>query len=750
MPVESKWTTGPRKSWKELEASYRPGMNLSTRLGTPAKLSNGFLAVIDVDVKSGNPLHEAEALRAARALLGGAKAPVVKSGRGNGSRHYYCVTEKPFKTFNSAVSKELVLYHSPSKTPSKKELEALTPEQIKAGIRMGKAWEVSLYSEGRQVVVAPSIHPDSGDAYRWSRAVTRSEDLPLIDFGNVQAVSAVAEKTEKADTPHLTGFKVEPVELAWLPISDEVRDAIIEGTGVEDRSGFLLKASAALFSAGLTQNEVLTVLTDPETFIGGCGYEHAKTKNRSVAANWVYRYTVKKVGEERTSVSVFEKLPAAKRRKLSEEEKQAVAEEFEADRHWRDDLRRGAKGKVISCLLNLKLILTNGMEQQPFGEDLFASRIEYISDTPWGGKKGDAIADIDLIKVKDWFSQTEMFEPSRDAILEATSLVAHRVSFHPVRDWLESLKWDGVARIDTWIKDYCQGHAPEPYLSEVSRKFLLAMVKRVFEPGCQWDYVLVLEGKQGKYKSSIARAIAGDKWFMDNLPDLKDKDSMLNLQGKWLIELGELADVKRADYNQVKAYLVRRTDTVRPHYGRLKQDVPRQSVFIGTINEGQYLKDPTGNRRYWPVKVGTCDVEGLKAVREQLFAEAMSIYRQSGEILMLSGEGNVQATEAQDARRVDDDESEMRDAFMGFLENPTEGFDFDKFKTRDLLTGIDAVWGPWATRNYVTQTGASILSSMGFEKRKIKGQRYWADAGGIAENRSAPLCPPLPPEDDFF
>lgn len=722
-PFENNWTTGPRKGWKALAETYRAGMNLSTRLGTPAKLPHGYLAVIDVDVKSVHPHHETEALAAARSLLAGHKVPTVKSGRGNGSRHYYCVTATPFKTFNPFQSQEFVKYHSPTKAISKKDRENLEEAELARGMRWGRAWEVSLYSDGRHVVVAPSLHPDSGEAYRWSRGVQRPEDLPVIDFGRVEAVEK--ETKERLPTAVLEDFEAVHVDLGWLDISDGMRAAIVSCARVTDRSGFLLKASAALFSAGLSRNEVLSVLTDPAHALSECAYEHAKTRSRAAAANWVYRYTVKKVSDERASVGVFGKVPAEKRRKLTDEEKEAVAAELAEDHYWRHDLRYGPKGKVLPALFNLDLILTNGLEATPFGEDLFASRIEYMADTPWGGKKGEHLQDIDLIKLKRWLSGTELMEPSKDAILEATSLVANRISFHPVRDWLRSLKWDGVARVDTWIADYCQGRAAEPYLSGVSRKFLLAMVKRVFEPGCQWDYVLILEGQQGEKKSSIARAIAGDKWFMDNLPDLKDKDSMLNLQGKWLIELGELANVKRADYNQVKAYLVRRTDTVRPHYGRLQKDVPRQSVFIGTINEGQYLKDPTGNRRYWPVKVGACDVEGLMAVRDQLFAEAMSIYLENKEILMLDPEANEQAKEAQDSRRVDDDESEMREALLEFIHNPVKEFNFKKFKTRDLMTGVDAPWGPWAARPYVTQTGATILSSLGFERRKRNGQRTW-------------------------
>lgn len=760
IPVESGWTTGPRKTWEALEKSYIPGYNVGVRLGTPSKMSpSGYLAVVDVDVKSKNPRHKAEAIEAARKVLKG-KTPGVLSGRGNGSRHYYCLSEIPFKTFDPAVSTEKVRVHMPSKKPSRAELETLTKEEIARGIRIAPAWGVSLYSEGRHVVLPPSIHPDSGEGYQWGRPLTAISELPLLPLKTAMegiAVSDAALGVDESAPPKvatsLTGFKVTPVELAWLGISKELLKAITDGTGVENRSDYLLKASSALFSAGLSQNEVLTVLTDPTTFLGACAYEHAKTRNRQRAAEWVHRYTVQRVKAERegktlSGKSVFEGVPLPAR-KLSPEEIEKQSAELLEERNWRQDLDRNEKGRPRTTLKNLDLILTD-VNENVFIEDLFASRTMYGAKTPWGGKDRHYIQDIDLIRVKRWLASTEFgIEPPTAAILEATSLLADRCQVHPVRAYLESLVWDKIPRINGWIKKYCNAHAAEPYLSEVSRKFLLAMVKRVFEPGCQWDYVPVLEGNQGEKKSSVARAIATDRWFADNLPDLRDKDAMLNLQGKWLVELGELADVKRHDYNLVKAYLVRRVDMVRPHYGRLKTDVPRQSVFIGTINEGQYLKDPTGNRRYWPIKVGRCDDVALTKVRDQLFAEAMYVYRTTNEILMLGPQAEAQARDAQEDRRIDDDETEMRDALLSFLRSPAaKTFPFEKFKVYDnLMIGPGAPWGAWNDkRGYILNTAGHILTTLGFEKFRSHGIRYWSRKNGC------PLGAPSPSDGtrDFF
>ncbi len=712
-PIENAWTTGPRKTWKELKELYRDGMNVGIRTGEPSKIGLGYLACIDLDVK--DPTFKDELLEKLKEVLEGEICPEVRSGSGNGSRHLYCVTAKPFKMITVLKVKD--------------------------------RGEICVYSDGRQMALPPSVHPN-GKLYKWKSELTSAADLPLLDFNRyAEAPSKKKEKGVAADAVDLSGFEISPVDIGWLTISDEMRAAISLGVGVTDRSGYLLKASSALLSAGLTENEVLTVLTDPDTFLGQCGYDHAHTKSRKKAAEWVYRYTLKRVSAERSASQIFGALPVAK--KLTAEELEAQNTDLGDEVTWQQSMDQNKQG-YEPTLKNLDLIFSHQFEKPIFIKDVFANRIAYAADTAWGGKNGAYIEDIDMILVKRWCASSRFqFEPHTNAVLEATALVAHRERVHPVTDWLDRLEWDGVSRVDTWIKDYCEGRAPEPYLSEVSRKFLLAMVKRVYQPGCQWDYVLVLEGKQGKYKSSIARALASDRWFMDNLPDLKDKDAMLNLQGKWLIELGELTNVKRSDHNLVKAYLVRRMDTVRPHYGRIMADVPRQSVFIGTVNEGEYLKDPTGNRRFWPVSVGTCDVAGLTSVRDQLFAEAVHIYKTTNEILMLGEEGNMQAVEEQEGRRVEDDLTEMRDELQDFMRREDQKFNFERFKSRDLFEGPNVPWSRWNGKPYASQNAAQVLAGLGFQKGKSGGQRVWSKTSEIL-GHSKGSAPNLEDDENFY
>jgi predicted P-loop ATPase len=162
------------------------------------------------------------------------------------------------------------------------------------------------------------------------------------------------------------------------------------------------------------------------------------------------------------------------------------------------------------------------------------------------------------------------------------------------------------------------------YHAKIGAMFLVAMVKRIYEPGCQCDYALVLEGGQGAGKSSACRILAGDRYFSDSLPRLggDEKRISMHLRSKWLIEIAELAAMKRGEVEDIKAFITRRAENYLPSYAKLQVNEPRTCVFVATTNDDRYLKDDTGERRFWPAKVGVIDLEALERDREQLFAEA--------------------------------------------------------------------------------------------------------------------------------
>jgi hypothetical protein len=561
-PVESGWTQGPRKPWNYLKETYYKGLNVGVRLGAPSKVNGKFLAVIDVDVKSQAENHRKEVNEGLGRLVKTHTLPEVISGRGNGSRHYYILTDKPLKPFLALQAKELVKVPMPSAAkPSKRDREGLTPEEIAEGLRLRPAWEIGVMGDGQQVVLPPSIHPDSGRPYAWRKPFAKESasegfDITPLTKPEIEPGPGVESKEGIKPESISEDFEAVPVDIGWLPISDKIKAMIQTGAGVLDRSAMLLPVSSALHKAGLTVNEILSVLTDPKTFLGGCAYDHAQTRSRKKAAAWLYKYTLKKVIDESSAEKMFRE-PIEESRELSFDEMTANEESEKQVRHWTEDLDVTKDDKWKTSLRNTKIILEN-VAQDFIKRDRFAIRDSYTHDTPWGGVAGRAVDDDEVPNIKLWLSDHYAIEPSSGTIGDALTVLATQNAYDPVVDWLEGLPdWDRVPRLNFWLKKHFHAKGPEEYLAQVFRKWMVAMVARILEPGIKFDWLPIFEGAQGVGKSSFGRLLVGDKYFLDWLPDLSNKDAALALQGVWAVEMGELASFRKNELEIVKAFMTR-------------------------------------------------------------------------------------------------------------------------------------------------------------------------------------------------
>jgi predicted P-loop ATPase len=711
-PYDFGWSKAAKASWEKIEKQFKPDDNMGVALGTQSRLANGkYLAVIDCDVKSKSDHHIAEMESALKKMgVNPTAAPTVTSGRGNGSKHIYVCSEKSFKPFRVAQSKQLVKVHMPSVKPSKRELEELSPSELKQGIRIRAAWEISLMGQGQQVVLPPSIHPDSGLAYRWASPFTAAK---LFCLSEEKLLELAADRLDasSAHDHEAFQFEVTDYEIMDAPVSAKLIDMVISGAEVSDRSAALFTVSMALYRSGLETNDILTVLTDRNNYLGLVAYDHTKSTNRMRAARWVFEHTLKKAKAETNAARLFDD-DAEIVEPLTDTEAKEQEDALKEDRGFPDLTQ---EGKLKSTLQNVLHAIEMHAGKGVIGYNVFANRITFLKDTPYGGKRGREVTDADDLALKVWCAKTFKFEPPTQICFEAHQTISKSFEFHPVRDWLRSLHWDGKPRLKDWLKKGFGADAPPEYMEAISTKVLVAAVKRVMEPGCKFDYTLVLEGEQGRGKSSALAALCGGDWFTDSIGDIYQKDAVDNMAGKWLIELGELASIKKADQDFLKSFLTRQVDRVRLPYGKRSADFPRQSIFIGTTNHSTYFQDETGNRRFWPISIKQADFAWLALNRNQLFAEAVDAY-EMGEELYLSKEIELIAR-AQQEYRFDSDEWEMGVALFLVKTEKTA------FTTTEVYKSLEG--------NEFSQPSESELRRMGKVLRRLNCEKKVRRINGV-------------------
>jgi hypothetical protein len=481
---------------------------------------------------------------------------------------------------------------------------------------------IDVKSAGGFVVAAGSVHPETGRLYRWE-----SNALCLVEEAPERLLSALAKTNQASSVSEAGEISCEQLEemlSALDPYDYQEHD---------DWLHFMMACHHA--TAGLGKSEFVAWSVSDSAYAD-------ETEN--IEYRWDSLNAEKPGG--RTSASLYRDLFKMGRGDLVP--RSSALDDF------KDDLLLSSLKLDLDKSGNAKNSFPNACEilrhdvLKPAYDD-YSDRVFFLcDDLPWRGSSKLPVDDNMLLLARNYLVAQYNLDFGNDKIYDAIRSVALENRFNPVHQYLDGLIWDKTPRLDSFMTRYF-GVEDNEYAKAVGRLLLVAMVKRAREPGCKFDQLIVLEGKQGVGKST-ALSILGGEFFSDAaLSSLSDKDTIVAMQGKWLFEWAEGVPLGKARLEEMKGFLSRRVDECRLPFGRLLSSMPRRTVFVATTNDSSYLNDMTGLRRFLPISVGEIDLKGLRRDRDQLFAEADKA-EASGESIFLPEKLWAVAAEHQNER----------------------------------------------------------------------------------------------------
>lgn len=461
---------------------------------------------------------------------------------------------------------------------------------------------IEFKTAGQQIVGAGSIHPETGNIYKIISVKMEVLNAPVFLLEMIKKSAVDVERKEGSDE-----YLDDASTIKRFNDYLESAPPAIEGQN-GDLATFAVAAKGRDF--GLSPEAVLRSIF--EVYNPRCVPEWTPQDLRTKVDN-AYRYASNMVGCASPEV-VFKDVTGT------------PISSFQPDTTLSGDIAKTQKNTVF-LFTQEKSPLLGLLAFNEFSQDIVFTRTP-----PWRSITRKYVwTDEEALMCKNWMANEMRYEAPTPMLHEAAVVVSQFNSFHPVKFYLDGLKWDKCKRIHNWMNVYL-GTEDNEYTRAIGLKILLAGVARIYDPGCKFDYIPVLEGKQGTGKSQ-ALSILGGEWFSDQRLDISSKDTIDAMRGKWIIEMSEMECQRKADTQTMRAFLSRPTDRARLAYMRCSKDYPRQCIFIGTINPEQdqdlgYLHDTTGNRRFWPVATNEIRLDALRSVRSQLWAEAVHLYKQ--------------------------------------------------------------------------------------------------------------------------
>lgn len=680
-PVESRWSSAPVNKPFDLEETYRAGYNVGIRLGRPSEVDKGlFLYVLDVDVK-GDEADADEAHAALDKILPNwEKHPYVQSGRGGHSQHIYLVCE------DDLPSKKLA--HSSRK---------VTWTDIDGKEHHSWSWEIERFGTGKQVAAPPSIHPETKNEYTWGREINWDDlDAILVQAASLEPLDDEGreDRRERSSTRTTASSLADYQNKKTLGIDeDEAWEYLLDLDPAEwndDRDGWLKVGMACHHEfngtdAGYKLWRDYSKKSDKfdeddlERVWESFGND---TKRRPVRFA-----TIKAAGAATRELR--------ERKGATDDDDDRILDEEDPETRAARLIPRTETGEIKVTAHTVQLLLeTDVRTRGTLGLNTFSGEVcltksagyrEALSER----KQKDMVqlnpilftvneqAEKEGLPLEDrhYHALRAMLEAARpsggygikipDRDLEsAISNLADENTFHPIVEFLESLEWDGTERIDYLFVDYL-GTPDDEYHRQTAGLWMTAGVTRVFQPGHKFDFVPIVEGKQGLRKSTFIQTLAvNPQWFVEMRGDIFDdpKKVVETLDGSWIAEIPELNSFTKSDLTAVKAFFSAGKEKVRESYGRKAKNFQRQSIYMGSTNDAEYLRDPTGNRRMWPIKttVDQIDTDKLEANVLQLWAEAVHRYRKlakqykRGHLpLYLTGAARETAKTLQDSRMIE-------------------------------------------------------------------------------------------------
>lgn len=499
-------------------------------------------------------------------------------------------------------------------------------------------------------ITMPNSKLANGKTYKFVKKTTNFMELPINLLDDLEVKTKPSELLLNSSITQ----NDHKIDLKRFEVILSKQNSIHEGS----RSNEIYSLACLAKEHGLTKSTAIKILTE---FNNKKIHPSLEQEELEITVTNAYNYSQTKTATKSIK-TVFPQLSTN-----SDQLKNMDSDNWQNNDSWREKLYLVQKGTVISTHKfvnkNIKLFLEN--------LDEFKNQIKLDEQTQKIIYKRKPLSDDNILEIREYLTNTEAFDPSLNSIHEAVRTVALQNKFHPVKDYFNSLpKWDNTKRLSRFFPDYC-GSEDNSYTQELGELIFTAIVTRTFNAGCVFDFMPVLVGEQNRGKSLVTKYLAiKPEWYTDSIGNINNGDYIYQIMGKLVVECAELIIFDRASDNEIKAFVSRTSDEKRLAYQRIRTEIPRQFILIGTSNNTHFLRDPTGSRRFLPIEIkGGFRGENYQKQLPLFYSEALHYYKQKRPLKLLKSESLKILNKERDERYEQDPfSSKISEWLVGYSE----------------------------------------------------------------------------------